>query len=123
MPLKYKILFGQKGEQQALKFLRRKKYKILTTNYRTKLGEIDIVAQDRNTLVFVEVKTRKDEFFSRPQEAVNWFKQQQIIKAALSYIKRYNLTNVDVRFDVVAILPDKIELIQNAFQSDGRYRY
>ncbi len=114
---------GFDGEEKAVDYLRDLGYKILEQNWRSALGEVDIIALDREALVFVEVKSRQNIGYGLPQQAVNDFKQRQIIKAALGYLKSRGIVDQDVRFDVVSISGEDIELIENAFQSDGRYRY
>ncbi len=114
---------GFAGEEKAADYLRDLGYKILEQNWCSTMGEVDIIALDREALVFVEVKSRRDIGYGLPQQAVNGFKQRQIIKAALGYIKSRGIVDKDVRFDVVSISGEDIELIENAFHSDGRYRY
>lgn len=97
---------GQTGEAIALAHLRRKGYKILETGFRFFRGEIDIIARDRETLVFIEVKMRTGSRFGRPEEAVTAGKQQQIRKVAEGYLFKHRLWHVACRFDVVAIRPD-----------------
>ncbi len=111
---------GKTGEDHAASFLQEKGFTILERNYRQKCGEIDIVAQDGKTLVFVEVKTRKTISFGSPFEAVTRNKQQQIARTAQDYICRKKLTNSPARFDVVGVLLSTgkeplVEMIQNAF--------
>lgn len=121
------IELGKSGEGEALKFLKQKGYKILKRNYKSKLGEVDIIAKDKNCICFIEVKTRASLEKGLPQEAITKNKQHQITKAALSYLRENNLWDSPARFDVVSILKDdsqyKIELIQNAFDLEDRYRY
>jgi len=94
---------GGRGENLAASFLRRKGYKIILRNFRSELGEIDIIARDGKTLVFVEVKTRVyDE--PAPEEQVNSHKQHQITKAASFYMTRYGTPQPSARFDVVAVV-------------------
>lgn len=96
---------GARGEQVAAKFLRSKRYKIITRNFVCPLGEIDIIARDGDTLVFVEVKTRAHDD-PMPEDQVNAFKQNQLTKSAVTYLQRYKQTP-PARFDVVAIVwPD-----------------
>lgn len=115
---------GKKGEEIALQFLKKKGYRILQKNYVCKLGEIDLIAQEKDTLTFVEVKTRRSTTFGPPQMAVDQKKQEQLSKAALHFLKERRLEEAKARFDVVAILLSpqgvKIELIRNAF--DLQYR-
>lgn len=117
---KERISLGKKGEELALKYLKRHKYKIIEQNYKSRFGEIDIIAKDEDVLAFIEVKTRKSTEFGSPQESVDIRKQRQLAKAALEYISKRKIRNTNCRFDVVGIicLPDqepKIELIKNAF--------
>ncbi len=113
-------ILGQRGEELAVKYLLAAGYRIIARNHRNHYGEIDIIAREDQSLVFVEVKTRKNDLFSHPSEAVTLKKQMQISKAALDYLSRNNLAEVAARFDVVAIIlpdsgPPQIDLIRNAF--------
>lgn len=94
---------GERGEIAAARFLRRAGLKILTTGYRNRLGEIDIIALDGDTLVFVEVKTRRDHSAGHPAEAVDDRKQQQIVRLAAAFCRRHGATRCRCRFDVVAV--------------------
>jgi putative endonuclease len=105
---------GFDKEKEALSYIKKLKYKILTTNFTTKFGEIDIVAKDKDTLVFIEVKYRKSLYAGTPQEAVTFAKQQKIIKSAIVYVKKNDIKS-DIRFDIIAIYNNKLELIQSAF--------
>jgi len=95
---------GRAGEDIACAYLRRKKYEILARGYRLFRGEIDIVAKDGETLVFVEVKARADESHGRPEESVTPGKQRQIRRIALGYLAENAAGDVPCRFDVIAIL-------------------
>ena len=110
---------GKKGEEVALRFLKKRGYRIIEKNYVCKLGEMDIIAKEKDTLVFIEVKTRTSTAFGPPQLAVNLSKQRQLSKVALNYLKEKHLEDVKARFDVVAILlgqkGEEIELIRDAF--------
>jgi putative endonuclease len=114
-----RIELGKIGEKLALKHLKRHGYKILEQNYKSRYGEIDIIAKNKGVLAFIEVRTRKSMEFMRPEESVNIRKQRQITKVALDYLSTRNMQDTDCRFDVVAITFDdkkpKIELIKNAF--------
>ncbi len=120
---------GIYGEKTAIKFLESKGYKILTKNYRCKIGEIDIIAADGDTLSFVEVKTRSSDKYGLPGEAVNYNKQIKIVKTALHYITKNRLTKWMSRFDIVEILVNEdnsinsIELLKDAFQYSGNLGY
>ncbi len=111
--------FGKKSERLAAEFLKRTGYRILETNYRSKLGEIDIIAREKGTIVFVEVKARNTSRFGSPKGAVTPAKQRKISMAALDYLKRSGQTEVSARFDVVAIDTASgnidIEVVKNAF--------
>jgi putative endonuclease len=94
---------GERGENIAARHLRDLGYKIITRNYRCPLGEIDIIARDKETLVFVEVKTRTEDN-PTPEEQVNATKQHQLTKAAKIYLGRYGVPQPPARFDVVAVV-------------------
>lgn len=111
---------GRWGEEQAAGFLKKERYKILKMNYRCPLGEIDIIARDKKTLVFVEVKTRTKKYFAKPVEAITPHKIQQVCKVAQYYLMQSGLKNIDCRMDVVTVEPrfegqTIIKLIKNAF--------
>ena len=109
---------GARGEDQAAKYLEKKGYRILERNYRTRVAEIDIIAMHGNTLVFVEVKTRASDLFGTPMEAVGTKKRAKIAQAAVHYIatKGKGLTEAPARFDVIAIGPDGLEHLPDAFE-------
>ena len=114
---------GKKYEQEAVDYLKKLKYKIIEQNFKLlPIGEIDIIAKDRNIIVFVEVKYRKNKNFGIPAEFVNKSKQQKITRTALCYIKK-NRINADIRFDVISICQNEIEHIKNAFCTDNRNYY
>jgi putative endonuclease len=121
------IEVGKFGEKLAMDFLTKKGYKIIKANYKSKLGEVDIIAKDKDCICFIEVKTRFSLEKGLPQEAITKAKQHQITKAALSYLRENNLWDKPARFDVVSVFKDnsqeKLELIQNAFELEERYRY
>jgi len=106
---------GCKGELLAEQYLKKQKYKILEKNYRNKIGEIDIIAKEKETLVFVEVKARETVIFGRPCEAVTPYKQNKIRGVANYYLMLNGWSERDVRFDVVEVLDGEINHIQNAF--------
>jgi len=112
---------GAAGEQAAERFLQKRRYVIVARNYRCKLGEIDLVALHRGTLVFVEVKTRRPGGFGHPFEAVGLRKQRQIARAARHFIARHRLHDRDARFDVVGVWWEngrvRCELVENAFEA------
>lgn len=115
-----KIDFGRLAEKTAAEFLKKSGYKILQNNYKTKLGEIDIIAEDKGVICFVEVKARHSLGFGGPEEAVSARKKRQISKSAIIYLKTNDLLGRPSRFDVVTLLYTdnlpKISLIKDAFE-------
>ncbi|NOX65201.1 MAG: YraN family protein [Chlorobi bacterium] len=116
----YKQHTGDKGEDYACDLLVEKNFKIIKRNYRYGHGEIDVVAQDGDVLVFVEVKTRKNLEFGYPISGVTKAKQRQIRKIAEAYLIEHDVTDTDCRFDVVGVLLQGnerpvIDHIENAF--------
>ena len=116
-----KKLLGRFGEEQAAKYLKNKKYKIIGMNYSCRFGEIDVIAEDKKFLVFVEVKLRKNAAFAQAREFVTSAKQQRVITAAQLWLSQ-NPTEKQPRFDVIEVYaPDgengKIQInhIENAF--------
>ncbi|AJE04173.1 YraN family protein [Geobacter pickeringii] len=114
-------ILGSQGEELAVSFLKGLRYRILERNFRCKGGEIDIVAQDGATLVFVEVKSRRTADYGPPQLAVTPFKQRQISKAALTWLASRRKLDSGARFDVVAITfksggDPQVEHFVNAFE-------
>lgn len=121
------ISLGGKGEDLAVNLLKNNGYKILYRNYKTKLGEIDIIAKDKGVICFVEVKTRRSDRFGSGSEAVFKAKQRQIAKAALSFLKEKGFLDKRARFDVVSLdlssLEPELDLIKDAFELDGGFIY
>ena len=111
--------FGTKSENLAAWYLKENGYKIIEQNYRNRMGEIDIIARDKKTIVFVEVKSRRSIRFGSPKWAVTPKKQRKISMVALYYLKTTNQTDAKARFDVVAITVNRdepqIEIVKNAF--------
>ena len=111
---------GKLGEDLAFKKIKRIGYKCLARNYRCPLGEVDLIAKDGDTLVFIEIKTRKGKSLGYAKEAVDGRKRRQLSKVALTYIKANDCWHMKSRFDVVAINVNKnkreIEIIKNAFE-------
>lgn len=112
------IKIGSIGEELAVNYLKCKGYNILQRNYKTVYGEADIIAKDKETLVFIEVKTRSNLSFGYPFESVNLKKQERLRKIALYYLKNVNIQSL-IRFDVISINTEnglnKIEHIKDAF--------
>jgi putative endonuclease len=111
---------GQDGEHIAVEYLAKDGYRILTRNFRCRYGEIDIIAQKREVLVFIEVKTRTGKTCGSPAAAVTQKKQRQISRTAQYYLAEHSLFDTPARFDVVAIVIDPgqhplVEIIESAF--------
>ena len=110
---------GRRGEDLAAAYLKRLKFRVLERNYRVRLGEIDIVARDRETLVFVEVKTRRSDVYALPTDSVGSPKQRKLRRVAELYLAEHDVRDCEVRFDVVSIVEEsgkpRIEHIRNAF--------
>jgi putative endonuclease len=117
--------FGKLGEEIAAKYLAKNGFRVLDMNYRVgRIGELDIIAAEKEYICFIEVKTRTSSFFGAPCESVNRIKQENIRKLAWAYLKHHSLTEKNIRFDIVEItgvkredqfLPETINLIRNAF--------
>ena len=112
------IELGKKGETAAIEYLKSRGYKILEMNWRTRHKEIDIIALDKDEIVFIEVKTRKNNYFGDPEEAVNLKKQRFLINAAEHYIIT-NKIDLEVRFDIISVISNgnkhNINHIKEAF--------
>jgi len=122
MPVLDRISLGKAGEDLACRELGRLGYAILARRYRTRYGEIDIVARDGRTIVFVEVKARTGSRFGAPAEAVTLDKQARIAAMARDFLSRRDLVDVPCRFDVVAITFGaegalKVEVVKSAFDA------
>lgn len=116
-----RINLGKSGEDIAVDYLQNCGYRVITRNYRRKSGEIDIICLDGDTYVFIEVKTRRTSRYGHPLEAVTRAKQRQISFTALDYLTRHELLERSVRFDVIAILNDPVDIqithIKDAFET------
>ena len=114
---------GDRGEDRAAAFLRKEGYRILERNYRCPLGEMDIIAREGKTIVFVEVKTRSSDRFGSPQAAIGPQKQRRMTAIALCYLKGQGLLGAPARFDVAAVSlgegGEKITLYRNSFDAMG----
>ncbi len=113
--------FGKTGEDLAETYLKQKGFTILERNYRTKIGEIDIIAKENTTVVFIEVKARSSSAYGSPKSAVDYRKQKKISMIASQYLKQNRTRNQRSRFDVVSVKqapnePAEIEHVVNAFQ-------
>lgn len=109
---------GNEYEQIAVEYLTQNGYEIVEQNFRNRMGEIDIIAIDGDYLVFVEVKYRRTSGEGHPSEAVNYSKQRRITKTAMYYCGINGISEYrPMRFDVISILGEKIELFKNAFEA------
>lgn len=98
----YNKITGKCGEDVAASYLKKMGYKIIERNYRNKIGEIDIIAKNKENLVFVEVKTRSSDKFGTPAEAVTYYKKQKIVNTAKYYLMK-NPTELNIRFDIAEV--------------------
>lgn len=120
---------GRWGERQAVRFLKKRHYKIIGQRVRVgRHDEIDVIAKHTGTLVFIEVKTRKNENYGRPFTAVNQAKRKHLSRAAVAYLKRNKIEPEYIRFDVVEVIGQpgaaapEIRHIENAFPLDSAYK-
>lgn len=118
------VSIGNIGEEAAVQALKKRGYKIIERNYRTKMGEIDIIAKDGEYTVFVEVRLRKSNAFGSPADTIDERKQQKIIKTAQLYAVKNDIYDTPMRFDAVLInaetdgeklVNEEIQIIKNAF--------
>ena len=120
---KKRLDFGKKGEQAAASFLKKQGYRILKKNFSVSIGEIDLIAEHKDVLVFIEVKSRTDHSFGHPSMAVTRARQKKIVQTAQVFLMKHPIKGRQVRFDVVSILPGKedpdslrVEVLQDAFR-------
>jgi len=119
------LKLGRWGEKQAERFLKKAGYKILGRRVRVgRHDEIDLIARQDDTMVFAEVKTRKNENYGRPASAVNREKRRKLSRAAVSFLQKRKLRPPYIRFDVIEVIEEPFEIrqIENAFQLEGGYR-
>jgi putative endonuclease len=127
-PTKSTQSLGNRGELAAERFLLRLGYVIIERGYHDKTGEVDLIAVDHETVVFVEVKTRTSDAAGDPTEAVDEAKQRHLTSAATGYLKWHRLTDCRARFDVIAIIwpaesnPPQITHYENAFEPVGKFQ-
>lgn len=125
LALDRRLPLGRRGENAAARYLARKGYKIVARGQRGQIGELDLVAVDGRTVVFVEVKTRTTQDAGHPADAVDEAKQRQLTRLALAFLQRHDLLEAKSRFDVVAITwpaggrPPRIEHFPGAFEAVG----
>ena len=122
-------LIGDRGERAAVRFLKRKGFKILAKQYRNQFGEVDVIALDGSQIVFVEVKTRQSTDAGQPFEAVDRRKQQKLTKLALVWLKKYKRLEQSARFDIVSVIwpqnsaEPQIQHFVNAFEATGQGQF
>ena len=121
---KYNKVIGRFGEEYVAKYLCSNGYKILCRNYNCRFGEIDIIALDGECLAFVEVKTRTNTRYGKPENAVNYYKRKHLILSARYYMEHYRMKEYFARFDVIEVFAkyadnifkvEKVNIIKNAF--------
>jgi len=113
---------GMQGEALVARYLRERGYQLAAHGYRSRYGEIDIIAENAEYLVFAEVKTRTSAQHAAPAEAVDYYKQQRLIAAAGQYLQQSPYADANIRFDVVEVLPAgsgwQVHCIRDAFASE-----
>ncbi len=123
------LTLGERGERAAARHLRRKGFQIIERRLRLRVGEIDIIAVDGKTVVFVEVKTRRSEALGRPSESISDTQQARLTRATLTFLKSHGLLENTARFDVVEVLwPEsarrpEIRHYPNAFPAVGQRQF
>ena len=116
-----RISLGKKAEEVAARYLQSQGYRIMERNFRCPLGEMDIIAEDNDVLVFIEVRSKRSSFLGLPQETVTWTKQQRLRRLASYYLKVKQAWHKKCRFDVLGILFDQenrvmsLDVIKDAF--------
>ncbi len=123
-----KKYLGQTGEELATAFLKEQGYRILVRNFKSRLGEMDIIAKDGDVICFIEVKTRTNNRLGTPFEAITPAKQRKLSQGALAYLKQNRLMDSLARFDVVSVMKGhngspKLEVLKNAFELSAPYAY
>ena len=111
---KHNVKLGKTGEDRACRYLRWRGWKILERNYKNPFGEVDIIAEKRGVLAFIEVKTRLNDKFGAPSEAVNGQRQRRYVQAAKYYFYGKSI-DCTVRFDIIEVFKGKLNHIENAF--------
>ena len=119
---------GELGERAAKRHLKRNGLKFLTANFRSDRGEVDLIFRDRDCLVFIEVKTRSSEEWSRPAAAVDVERRRRLTRTALDYLRLLKNPQVKIRFDIVEVLLEmgkvhEVRHLPNSFAMERPYRY
>lgn len=121
----FHLLLGDRGERAAVRFLKKQGFRIVATQYRNQFGEIDVIAKEKQQIVFVEVKTRRSTDAGQPYEAVDIHKQRKLTKLALAWLKKNRLLEQSARFDVISVVwPEgsrkpQLQHFRNAFEATG----
>lgn len=115
------IRLGVRGERAARSYLILHGFRIIEKNYKSKYGEIDIIAREKNIISFIEVKTRRSDGLGYPEEAVNYYKQKKIIQCARHYIHKKRIDDLNIRFDIISVMwksrfRKEVRLIRDAFR-------
>jgi len=124
----YRRWFGDRSERAAAKHLKSLGYQIVARNFRCKIGELDLVAVDRQTVVFVEVRSTEGDTTEKPALSVDFAKQKRLTQLALYFLQRRKLLNQSARFDVICIAwpaaqkTPIVEHFKNAFEAVGRFQ-
>ncbi len=119
------LQLGARGEALAWNFLKKSGYSIVEKNYRTRFGEMDVIAEKEGSLIFIEIKTRRNHHFGLPAEAVDWRKRRKMIQVAESYLQQKKMENREARFDILSITWDgttepHFEILDHAFSLEER---
>jgi putative endonuclease len=115
----HKKIVGNLAEQRACQFLQAQGLKLITQNFRTIHGEIDLIMREGDEIVFIEVRSRAKNDYGTPIESINKNKQKKVIKTSLIFLQQRNwLDKVNCRFDVIGVNQDHLEWIQDAFTAD-----
>jgi putative endonuclease len=109
------LLEGRRGERAAARFLLRQGFDVLARRFRGRTGELDVIAFEKDMLVFIEVKTRSSGAFGEPWEFVDWRKRQSLRRTAEEFIADHDLGQYAYRFDIVSVIGKDISLYRNAF--------
>lgn len=117
------LRLGERGEALAWNYLKKQGYTLLEKNYRNHFGEIDVIAEKKRVLVFLEIKTRRHHHFGLPEEAIDWKKRRKLTQVAQAYLQAQGRENQPARFDVLALTWNGTEephfhLLEDAFIMD-----
>jgi putative endonuclease len=108
---------GQEGEDRAASLLQEKGYRVVDRNFKSRFGELDLIVEKEDLLVFVEVRSRASDWFSSPLHTINWSKQRKVVFSAMDYIRKAHVRERPLRFDVISIAGRELQHIENAFDA------